>query len=148
MDYKRLYETWKAEATHGKDGNVQDRIARAKGVSRQLVSFRLICSALPEKVIKQIARNDFLKEGHAAEIIKLPESGNLAPWYDRQEVMADVVSTVIENKGKKAAIKVLVDALQGIAYSNDSQVSELHAYLHDDKARPRVEVNVWATGEP
>ena len=45
-------------------------------------------------------------------------------------------------------IKVLVDALQGILYSDDKQVSELHAYLHDDKQNPCVEVNVWATGEP
>ncbi len=45
-------------------------------------------------------------------------------------------------------LKVLVDALQGILYSDDKQVSELHAYLHDDKQNPRVEVNVWATGEP
>jgi Holliday junction resolvase RusA-like endonuclease len=45
-------------------------------------------------------------------------------------------------------IKVLADALQGILYSDDKQVSELHAYLHDDKQNPRVEVEVWATGEP
>ncbi len=44
-------------------------------------------------------------------------------------------------------IKVLVDALQGIAYDNDSQVSEIHAFRHDDKQRPRVEVSVWSTGE-
>lgn len=44
-------------------------------------------------------------------------------------------------------IKVLVDALQGIVYIDDAQVSELHAYLHDDKARPRVEVEAWSTSE-
>jgi hypothetical protein len=26
--------------------------------------------------------------------------------------------------------------------SNDSQITEIHAYRHDDKARPRVEVTV------
>jgi crossover junction endodeoxyribonuclease RusA len=45
-------------------------------------------------------------------------------------------------------IKVLVDALQGIAYVDDSQVTELHAYLHDDNQIPRVEVNVWSTSGP
>lgn len=39
-------------------------------------------------------------------------------------------------------IKVLVDSLQSIVYTNDSQVSEIHAYLGDDKAWPRVEVEV------
>jgi crossover junction endodeoxyribonuclease RusA len=37
-------------------------------------------------------------------------------------------------------IKVLVDALQGVAYGNDDQVKEIHAYLGDDKLSPRVEV--------
>lgn len=39
-------------------------------------------------------------------------------------------------------IKVCLDALQGCVYHNDSQVVEIHAYLSDDKARPRVEVTV------
>jgi crossover junction endodeoxyribonuclease RusA len=40
-------------------------------------------------------------------------------------------------------IKVLLDALGGgIAYRDDSQVVELHAYRLDDKDNPRVEVQV------
>jgi len=38
--------------------------------------------------------------------------------------------------------KVLLDALCGIAYGDDDQVVEIHAYRHDDKANPRVEVEV------
>jgi Holliday junction resolvase RusA-like endonuclease len=38
--------------------------------------------------------------------------------------------------------KPLKDALQGIAYHNDSQVVEEHAYRHEDKRDPRVEVTV------
>ena len=34
-------------------------------------------------------------------------------------------------------LKVLLDSLQGVFYANDSQIRELHAYLDDDKARPR-----------
>lgn len=37
---------------------------------------------------------------------------------------------------------VLLDALQLIAYENDSQVVELHAERKDDKNNPRVEVTV------
>ncbi len=40
-------------------------------------------------------------------------------------------------------IKVLLDALQGIAYADDAQVRELHCYLADDSANPRVEVTLW-----
>ena len=41
-------------------------------------------------------------------------------------------------------IKVLEDALQGVAYADDSQVVELHAVRLDDAADPRVEVTVEA----
>jgi Holliday junction resolvase RusA-like endonuclease len=41
-------------------------------------------------------------------------------------------------------IKIVLDALQGVAYRDDSQVVALHAYRFDDKARPRVEVEVAA----
>jgi crossover junction endodeoxyribonuclease RusA len=39
-------------------------------------------------------------------------------------------------------IKVLLDALQGIAYADDKQVTELHAYRFDDAKNPRVEVEI------
>lgn len=39
-------------------------------------------------------------------------------------------------------LKVLLDSLQGVFYANDSQIRELHAYLDDDKARPRCTVEV------
>ena len=38
--------------------------------------------------------------------------------------------------------KVLLDALQGVAYVDDDQVVELHSWRHDDKAQPRVEVEI------
>lgn len=38
--------------------------------------------------------------------------------------------------------KILGDALQGIAYQNDSQIIEWHLWRHDDKAQPRVEVEI------
>lgn len=43
-------------------------------------------------------------------------------------------------------IKVLEDALQGVAFKNDSQVRELHAMQLEDPANPRVVVCVspWA----
>lgn len=41
-------------------------------------------------------------------------------------------------------LKVLLDALQGVFYRNDSQVREIHATLHEDRHEPRVEV----TAEP
>jgi crossover junction endodeoxyribonuclease RusA len=50
-------------------------------------------------------------------------------------------------RGRKAGdldkrIGVLLDALQGLAYDNDSQVVELTARRFDDKQNPRVEVTI------
>lgn len=39
-------------------------------------------------------------------------------------------------------IKIMLDALQGHAFHNDSQVSMLHAVRLDDKTNPRVEVEI------
>lgn len=45
------------------------------------------------------------------------------------------------------SLKVCFDSLNGIAWHDDSQVVEIHASRHDDKANPRVEVTIWAVGE-
>lgn len=39
-------------------------------------------------------------------------------------------------------LKVLQDALNGVAWEDDSQVTEIHAYRMDDKENPRVVVRV------
>lgn len=43
-------------------------------------------------------------------------------------------------------IKVVLDVLRGLAYVDDKQVVELHAWRYDDKADPRVEVEVLPYG--
>jgi crossover junction endodeoxyribonuclease RusA len=44
--------------------------------------------------------------------------------------------------------KVVLDALNKVAWQDDSQVVEIHGYRRDDKKNPRVEVAVWVVGEP
>lgn len=39
-------------------------------------------------------------------------------------------------------LKVLCDALNGHAWMDDRQIVEIHAQRHDDKANPRVEVEI------
>ncbi len=39
-------------------------------------------------------------------------------------------------------IKILLDALQGNCFVDDSQVVEIHAYRFDDREKPRVEVEI------
>ena len=40
------------------------------------------------------------------------------------------------------SLKVLLDALKGIAFEDDKQVVEIHAYRMDDKANPGVSVRI------
>ncbi len=37
---------------------------------------------------------------------------------------------------------IMLDALQGIAFENDSQIAEIHAYRYLDRENPRMEVQV------
>ena len=39
-------------------------------------------------------------------------------------------------------IKVVLDVLRGLAYTDDKQVVELHAWRFDDKANPGVDVEI------
>jgi crossover junction endodeoxyribonuclease RusA len=39
-------------------------------------------------------------------------------------------------------IKQCLDALNGVIWTDDSLIVEIHAYRHDDKANPRVEVEI------
>ena len=45
-----------------------------------------------------------------------------------------------------AYIKILLDAMEGIVYENDNQISELHVYRHVDKKNPRTEIEVVVCG--
>lgn len=41
--------------------------------------------------------------------------------------------------------KIVLDSLNGVAYDDDKQIVELHAYRFDDKENPRVEVEISST---
>jgi crossover junction endodeoxyribonuclease RusA len=64
-----------------------------------------------------------------------PVAGPLAVWlhwHRKTLVRADL--------GNR--IKVLEDALNRVAWDDDSQIEEIHAYRHHDPANPRVELTV------
>lgn len=39
-------------------------------------------------------------------------------------------------------LKAVLDSLKGYAWGDDAQVTEIHAYRHDDKFQPRVEIEI------
>ena len=91
MEYKRLQDM----PPVGNGKWTQERIAKAKGVSRQLVGFRLGWADLPTAIINFFAKNENLKEGHAAEITKLLDFSNLSPWLDRDTAMLEVLTDMV-----------------------------------------------------
>ena len=40
--------------------------------------------------------------------------------------------------------KAIGDSLEGLVYANDRQIAEIHAWRHDDKLNPRVEIEISA----
>ena len=44
------------------------------------------------------------------------------------------------------ALKASLDSLTGVLWEDDRQIVELHAYKHQDKERPRIEVEVVQLG--
>ena len=44
-------------------------------------------------------------------------------------------------------LKVAIDCLSGVAFEDDKQIVSLHAYRHDDKQNPRIEITVRAVTE-
>lgn len=41
-------------------------------------------------------------------------------------------------------VKIILDSMNGRLWIDDSQISELHVYRYDDKANPRIELEVAA----
>lgn len=44
-------------------------------------------------------------------------------------------------------LKCLLDAMQDVVYINDSQITQLHVWRHDDKKNPRAEVTITPVSE-
>lgn len=65
----------------------------------------------------------------------------------RKPLGCPVVASVTVYRARRAGdldnfLKVLLDALKGIAFVDDAQVIELHARREDDASNPRVEVRI------
>lgn len=91
MDYKRLADA----------GWTQQRIAEAKGVSRETVKFRLMYASLPHRIVSAFGKSDVLKESHAAELCKLVNFTNLEEWRTFESVALKVIDTVLDRVGVK-----------------------------------------------
>lgn len=92
MDYKRLADA----------GWTQQRIADAKGVNRAQVAMRLQYAEFPQSVVAAFVKNDFLKEGHVAEIRQLLNFNNLSPWRTFESVALLVIDDVLDKVRVKA----------------------------------------------
>ena len=75
------------------------------------------------------------------------EAGWLAKAQGVQPQTGDLAVTIAVYRPQRRGdldnvLKVLLDALIGIAYEDDSQITEINAKRFDDKDNPRVEIDV------
>lgn len=89
-------DVWLSYKTLADSGWTQERIARAKEVNRAYVSLRLDLAQLPLSVLDKFVRNDFLKESHGLELVKMLESNNLSPWLTREGAMLEIIDLVLK----------------------------------------------------
>lgn len=98
--------------------------------------------------------NRMYKRVPGGRVIKIPrvaEYQERAGWEARSQGAREIDGALVvtldlyrpnEQGDADNAIKVLLDALEGVAYANDRQIEELHVYRHTDAKDPRVEVGV------
>ena len=65
-----------------------------------------------------------------------------------QMIVGDVAVNVSVYRARKSGdldnyLKVMLDALQGVLYANDNQITEIHAFRYDDADNPRVILVAW-----
>ena len=79
--------------------------------------------------------------GYTKSIINLAIAQNCKPIHAPKDIDVEIVWYRARKSGdvdKRGA--VLLDALQGIAYDNDSQIRSYFILREEDKANPRMEV--------
>ncbi len=132
-DYKRLADV----------GWQKQRIADAKSVTNSTVTARLKYAAFPKEVLAIFFKNDFLKEGHAAQIDLISNFENLTPWLDRESAMSLVVESVLSKTTAPTAqqFKLEVEKINAVitmATEYSDKLRQWSDYLIDELARTKA----------
>lgn len=128
-DYKALcaLPKWKAEASFGRTWYT---LPTPPSANRYWRTFR------GRTVVSTEARNYKREVGELASRLgmELIESGDVkfTIHFYRNQASGD-----LSNR-----LKVIEDALNGIAYADDKQIAEEHAFRHDDKGNGRIVISV------
>jgi len=107
-----IVDVWMSYKSLADRGWSQERIAKAKVVSRSLAGFRLQLSDLSLSVKNEFAKNDLLKESHALELLSLLNFGNLSMWLTRDQVMFEILESVLKNKADKITAKIFAKEVE------------------------------------
>ena len=104
---------------------------------------------MTKKMIKPSRAGLLVRKADGSHLAADGETLPVNAYWLRREKEGDVNITVRLFRPAKRGdadnfSKVMLDALQGHAYQNDGQITELHVYRADDKMNPRVEVEVRA----
>jgi len=129
------------------EGWTQERIAKAKGNTQAMVSYRLkLNDELPAE-IKTFITQDKLTEKHCREILPLSPGLYFSPWLFTSDLWITLAELAIEKKLSVSKLKTEVDRWKKvIAKANDLhgkldeqvKIGEV-SYLASPKGRPKTE---------
>ncbi|MBC8140818.1 MAG: RusA family crossover junction endodeoxyribonuclease [Armatimonadetes bacterium] len=79
---------------------------------------------------------------YAAEVAAIVQAANIQPITD-----GDIELLIVVYRPRKVGdldncIKIIQDSMKGGVFADDKQITAIHAYRRDDKANPRVEVQL------
>ena len=110
-----LVDMWQSYKALADKKWTQEKIARAKGCSRNFVSYRVRCAELPKTVLENVTKY-FLREGQIRELLKLSQCDNFSPWLTRETallyILGEVTRSTFTAQTFKAEVAKLNEAIE------------------------------------
>lgn len=134
-----ITDMWASYKALADQGWTQERIAKAKGVSQNFVSYRINLAELPESVLDKFITTPNLNERHGRELLRLSPGDNLEQWITREQIMLEIIKEIgdyaIADKFKKKVDKYnkLIEIASGIADKLDPNDRKLFIQKLADK---------------
>lgn len=123
-----IIDTWASYQDLADLGWTQERIARAKGVGRVIVSYRLNLNKLPDE-IKNLVSQGLVKETHLTEILSLSVDLHFSPWLTASQAQLELATwvakghTTRETRTRVQKWKEFIEYAQGIYDKLDGAIT-------------------------
>jgi len=89
------------------------------------------------------ARFTSYKKAFTKAVKKIVKRDKIKPYPGAVAVEADLYFGTLRRKDIQNALKLELDALNGLIYDDDSQVCSVNTQKHFNKDRPRIEIKIY-----